>query len=124
MGARFLQIPGLEYGDAVIVGGHEKDRAHDTGNVYRGRASWCAGIPETEFSGMGDRVIVGTYRREFTRRLRPLECAFLAPDIVEAIVDGRQPEGLTWKKLTRHVPMNWVEQRKRLGFPPSSVDVN
>ena len=53
-----------------------------------------------------------------------LECAFLAPDIVAAILDGRQPEGLIWKKLTRHVPMNWVEQRKRFGFPPSSVDVN
>jgi len=50
-----------------------------------------------------------------------LECAFLAPDIVEAILDGRQPEDLTWKKLTRHVPMNWVEQRQRLGFPPSSA---
>jgi len=37
-----------------------------------------------------------------------LECAFLAPDIVDAILDGRQPGNLTWKKLTRHVPMNWV----------------
>ena len=47
-----------------------------------------------------------------------LECAFLAPDIVEAILDGRQPENLTWKKLTRHMPIIWVEQRKRLGFAP------
>ena len=53
-----------------------------------------------------------------------LECAFLAPDIVDAILNGRQPEGLTWKKLTRHVPMNWAEQRMRFGFPPSRVDVN
>ena len=45
-----------------------------------------------------------------------LECAFLAPDIVEAILDGRQPEDLTWKKLTRHVSPKWVEQRERLGF--------
>jgi site-specific DNA recombinase len=46
-----------------------------------------------------------------------LECAFLAPDIVEAILNGRQPGNLTWKKLTRRVPMNWVEQRKQFGFP-------
>jgi site-specific DNA recombinase len=45
-----------------------------------------------------------------------LECAFLAPDVVEAILDGRQPDNLTWKELTRHLPMNWVEQRKHLGF--------
>jgi site-specific DNA recombinase len=52
-----------------------------------------------------------------------LECAFLAPDIVEAILDGRQPADLTWRKLTRNVPMNWVEQRNRLGFAPRNVNV-
>jgi len=31
---------------------------------------------------------------------RVLECAFLAPNIVEAILDGRQPADLTFKKLT------------------------
>jgi site-specific DNA recombinase len=46
-----------------------------------------------------------------------LECGFLAPDIVEAILDGRQPSNLTGRKLTRRVPMNWGEQRKKLGFP-------
>jgi hypothetical protein len=49
-----------------------------------------------------------------------LECAFLAPDIVEAILDGRQPENLTWKKLTRHMPIIWVEQRKRLVRPSTN----
>ena len=49
-----------------------------------------------------------------------LECAFLAPDIVEAVLDGRQPGNLTWKKLTRRVPVNWVEQRKQFGFPNGS----
>jgi len=48
---------------------------------------------------------------------RVLECAFLAPDIVEAILDGRQPPDLTFEKLTRHVPLSWVEQREQLGFP-------
>jgi site-specific DNA recombinase len=49
-----------------------------------------------------------------------LECAFLAPDIVEAILDGRKPQDLTWKKLTRRVPMDWVDQRKQFGFPNGS----
>ena len=47
---------------------------------------------------------------------RVLECAFLAPDIVEAILDGRQPHDLTAQKLWHNLPTNWVEQRKRLGF--------
>jgi DNA invertase Pin-like site-specific DNA recombinase len=49
---------------------------------------------------------------------RILECAFLAPDIVEAILDGRQPLELTFQKLTCRLPSSWSEQRKSLGFPP------
>ena len=48
---------------------------------------------------------------------RILQCAFLAPDIVEAILDGRQPHNLAVQKLWRKLPTNWHEQRKRLGFP-------
>jgi site-specific DNA recombinase len=48
---------------------------------------------------------------------RVLECAFLAPDIVEAILDGRQPPELTFAKLTGGLPLNWIEQRTQLGFP-------
>jgi site-specific DNA recombinase len=48
---------------------------------------------------------------------RVLECAFLAPDIVEAILDGRQPTDLTFQKLTCKLPLSWVEQRQQLGFP-------
>jgi len=55
---------------------------------------------------------------------RVLQCAFLAPDIVEAILDGRQPPNLTVRKLWRDLPMDWAEQRKLLGFPVSSIPVN
>jgi site-specific DNA recombinase len=48
---------------------------------------------------------------------RVLECAFLAPDIVEAILDGRQPADLTFRKLTHGLPLSWIEQRRELGFP-------
>jgi hypothetical protein len=48
---------------------------------------------------------------------RVLECAFLAPDIVVAILDGRQPHDLSVQKLWDDLPANWSEQRKQLGFP-------
>jgi DNA invertase Pin-like site-specific DNA recombinase len=48
---------------------------------------------------------------------RILQFAFLAPDIVEAILEGRQPPDLTVQKLLRGFPLGWAEQRKRLGFP-------
>jgi len=43
-------------------------------------------------------------------------CAFLAPDIVEAILEGRQPRDLTFKKLCSEIPSSWSEQRQRFGF--------
>ncbi|MCH8863369.1 MAG: recombinase family protein, partial [Proteobacteria bacterium] len=50
---------------------------------------------------------------------RILRLAFLAPDIVEAILQGRQPRDLTYKRLMRlsNIPVSWAEQRKFLGFP-------
>jgi hypothetical protein len=49
-----------------------------------------------------------------------LRLPWLAPDITAAIVNGRQPPRLTAKKLIRlstHLPIDWVNQRKLLGFP-------
>ena len=48
-------------------------------------------------------------------RVMPL--AFLAPDIVQAIYEGRQPLGLKVKALSANLPLDWVEQRRALGFP-------
>ncbi len=48
---------------------------------------------------------------------RSLPLAFLAPDIVEAILQGRQPVELTALRLKRiGLPLSWVEQRRLLGF--------
>jgi site-specific DNA recombinase len=44
------------------------------------------------------------------------QCAFLAPEIVEAILEGRQPQFLTFEKLCRHIPLSWAEQRRQFGF--------
>ena len=44
---------------------------------------------------------------------RLIRLAFLAPDIVESIVEGRQPTTLTAEALTRHIalPLSWRSQR-------------
>jgi hypothetical protein len=42
-------------------------------------------------------------------RLLPLTC--LAPDIVEAILDGRQPKGLRLAQMLGNGPLVWEEQR-------------
>ena len=45
---------------------------------------------------------------------RLLRTTLLAPDIVEAILDGRQPEGITLPALMEGVAMVWGEQRAAL----------
>ena len=51
----------------------------------------------------------------FTRLVR---LSYLAPDITEAILDGRQPRDLTADKLLTHsrLPLGWHQQRTVLGF--------
>ena len=45
---------------------------------------------------------------------RVLRLTLLAPDIVEAILDSRQPAGLTLPVLLRPFPVEWAEQRRVL----------
>ena len=47
---------------------------------------------------------------------RMARLAYLAPDITEAILAGRQPRSLTLKKLLGEIPLSWAEQRKSFGF--------
>jgi hypothetical protein len=49
---------------------------------------------------------------------RVLPLAWLAPDIAAAILDGRQPAGLTARRLRmlRDLPADWEAQRDLLGF--------
>jgi len=58
---------------------------------------------------------------------RLLRLTLLAPDIVEAILDGRQPEGMTLPGLMEPFPVEWGQQRPfhfcapRQAPPPSPV---
>jgi site-specific DNA recombinase len=54
---------------------------------------------------------------------RLMRLNFLAPDIVVAILEGRQPPGLTSNTLMAdtRLPLDWREQRARLGFPNVQV---
>jgi hypothetical protein len=47
-------------------------------------------------------------------RLLPLTC--LAPDIVEAILDGRQPKGLRLAEILGSGPLAWEEQQATWGI--------
>jgi hypothetical protein len=52
---------------------------------------------------------------------RMLCLTLLAPDITQAILEGRQPKGLKLATLLRGIPLPWEEQRRIfLGMPSAS----
>jgi DNA invertase Pin-like site-specific DNA recombinase len=61
-------------------------------------------------------------REGLTRRyvMRVLRLSFLAPDIIEAILQGRQPAHFTLESFRRPIPLEWAAQRQYFGFPPGS----
>jgi hypothetical protein len=71
------------------------------------------GPPETISNVAATNEVNASY---FTRVLR---IAYLAPDIIEAIIEGRQPPEPTSNKLVRvkNLPIDWASQREALGFP-------
>ena len=56
---------------------------------------------------------VGLNKRYVNRVIR---CALLAPDIMELILEGRQPPELTLNRLFNDIPMDWAEQRRVFGI--------
>jgi hypothetical protein len=51
--------------------------------------------------------------RSFVNRL--LRLTLLAPDVQEAILEGRQPKGMQLEELTQVMPSEWGKQRRCVG---------
>ena len=81
----------------------------------RARAAHATGRSATGSRPTSAAKRQGVSPSYFTRLVR---LSYLAPDITEAIPDGRQPPDLTADKLLAHsrLPLGWHEQRTVLGF--------
>ena len=78
---------------------------------------WRERLLKGEVASIND--LASLVRRHPSDITRTIPLAFLAPDIVEAILQGRQPLGLTAEKLMRgRLPACWEQQRRLLGFMP------
>ena len=71
--------------------------------LFSGAAPSTSAIAKEE--GLNDRYVG-----------RIMGLAFLAPDIVEAILDGHQPADLELERLMKGIPVSWHEQRRVFGF--------
>ena len=71
---------------------------------------WLAQLLSGEVSSLRRiAAAVGKSERYVSKVIR---VAFLAPDLVEAVLEGRAFIGLTLAKLTKDLPSDWNEQRR------------
>jgi hypothetical protein len=73
---------------------------------------WKLMLEEGKYRSAAEIAEAEKVTRSFVNRL--LRLTLLAPDIQEAIIDGRQPKGMQLEDLTRLMPSGWEEQRQRL----------
>ena len=102
----------------VVTDERERPPAHDPhliAAVAQGR-HWFAQIRDGEVPSVRDLAECHGVNQGDVSRILPL--GLLAPDIVEAILAGRQPIELTAKQLKRihDLPVSWASQRRVLGF--------
>ena len=76
---------------------------------------WQSKLDYGEFKSLNE--LARAVNRDASYVARILGLTLLAPDIIEALLDGREPDGLSLKKLTsKSLPLLWEEQRKEFGF--------
>ena len=82
-----------------------------------GRASsWAEAIESGEVHSISD--LARTLDVDNSYVVRILKLTTLAPDIIEAILHGEEPSGLSLAQLIRTFPMDWERQRALFGCIP------
>lgn len=71
---------------------------------------WRARLESGEIASIAELARTLGYRHPYVTRI--LSLTTLAPDIVEAIINGEEPSGLSLEKLVSGFPEDWNEQRK------------
>ncbi len=80
---------------------------------------WQKLLDEGKFESVSDLARDIGLDVSFAARL--LRLTMLAPDIVEAILVGEEPSGLSLNKLTKVMPVTWDGQRGELGVRASGA---
>lgn len=84
-----------------------------------GRAhSWLRALSDGKYQSIEELAGASDSHPKVIRKL--LRLAFLAPDITEAIVLGRQPKSLSVSDLEGISALSWCEQRDLIQFPISA----
>ena len=76
--------------------------------------AWSETIESGKFRSVSDLARNLEVDTSYVARI--LKLTTLAPDIIEAILNGEEPSGLSLTQLIRIFPMDWEQQRALFGF--------
>jgi len=79
---------------------------------------WRRQIDTSEFRSASELAAHENITDSYVARI--LTLTLLAPDITQAILEGRQSKGLKLATLLRGIPLAWEEQPRAFGFCPNS----
>lgn len=75
---------------------------------------WKAMLDEGKASSMAELAAKADINPSYLARVFRL--TLLAPDIIDAILNGKQPQQLTLLDIFKSMPADWNEQRVQYGF--------
>jgi hypothetical protein len=76
---------------------------------------WKRLLENGQYASLGELAAAEKLDRGYLGRI--LQLTLLAPDLVEDILDGRQPVEMSLPRLMAGLEPNWAEQRKLLADP-------
>ncbi len=115
-----IQIHRLGKETKLVVGGQESQAGHDAAlikAIVRAH-QWFELLKTRKVKSIAEIASQEGLQRAYVSSLIPL--AFLAPDITEKILQGRQPVELTLDRVLRQkpLPIDWSAQKSSLGMRP------
>lgn len=116
-GRKEIVVPdGLEQSDDASPDYHEAlvialSRAH----------RWKKMLDEGKYGSIAELAQVVKINRHYLARL--LRLTLLAPDIIEAILDGREPDGMSLEQLRRPMSMVWEKQVISMMFSRQTEEI-
>ena len=69
---------------------------------------WQEQLESGEYAGLEDLAVANGVDRTYVGRI--LRLTSLAPEVVERILEGDEPEGISLRRLQKGVPVAWTEQ--------------
>jgi hypothetical protein len=96
----------------IVTAGQAKEDQDDDAllaaisKAYR----WQSQLESGEHTDIEELAKANKVDRSYAARM--LRLTSLAPDIVEAVIIGRPPEGLSLRALHKGIPLSWEEQRQ------------